>query len=179
MDTKMNDNMIKILQDIKNKKLKNIECAFEEKWNRAYGYVRLNVDSTSIDISNVQEGISLFGEVDDVSVLKCFNNTGKTIKEAFNLIDTYNPVTLDINELINDVEIISEKINIDNKTMEFDMCIVIKTTSHTYLLSRENWFDEFIYINVDKAFDEVYPINKDKEIWDSDNVTLERTTKQI
>ena len=57
--------------------------------------------------------------------------------------------------------------NIDE--IEFDMCIILKTDVHNYLISRENWFNEFIYLNVDTDFNDVYKISDDKNIWNFEN----------
>jgi hypothetical protein len=182
METVLNNNMLNLLNTIKNSMLTNIECEFEEKWKRAYGYVRLNTTDKSIDITNVQKPIELFGEVDDVAVFECHNNTGKTLKEAFDLIDTFSPTKKEVNEIVENIDIIEEEVIINNSKMIFDMGIIIKTKSHTYIISRENWFNEFIYVNVDKTFDEIYPIEKDIEIWNinkNDKISINRYIKSI
>jgi hypothetical protein len=66
--------------------------------------------------------------------------------------------------------------------MKFDMGIIIETNKHKYCISKEIWFDEFIYINVDKEFEEIYPISKDKEEWSSDendSVKINRFIEEI
>jgi hypothetical protein len=170
MKTKFNDNMLEILKTMKGKKLINIECEFEKEFKRSYGYIRLNFSGKSIDITNVEEPVNLFGTIEDVAVFNCYDNTGKTLKESFNLIDNYNPQRLGINEIINGVEVISEKIKLNNiDEIEFDMCIILKTDAHNYLISRENWFNEFIYLNADTDFNDVYKISDDKNIWNFEN----------
>ena len=61
------------------------------------------------------------------------------------------------------------------------MCIILNTDNHKYLISRENWFDEFIYINTDVDFDSIYPVERNKEIWDSDieKISIERSIIKI
>lgn len=186
MKTKLNENMIQLLSSLVGKKFISFECDLEEKWNRAYCYLRINTDSSVVDISNEQELVNLFGENEDVSCLKCFANKGKSLKETFSLIDSYKSKEIFVNELIESISIISEKVKVDeNNTMkeiEFDMAIIIKTANHEYMFSRENWFDEFIYINIDKKFNDIYPISKDKEIMSNDksrNVFIKRNTINI
>ena len=62
------------------------------------------------------------------------------------------------------------------------MGIIIETNSHKHYFTRENWYNEFIYINVDKEFDDIYPINEDINDWISDKddvINIERSINSI
>ena len=181
MNTRMNQEMISLLRNLKDKRLINIECKYEEKFKRTYGYLRLNTDDVSIDITNIVEPMSLFGEVEDVAVFRCYNNTGKSIKEAFKLVDYYETSLIEISEIIKNISIVHEKvIKNSSEEMIFDMCIIIETENHKYLISRKNWFMELIYINKDEEFDNIYPIEEDKQIWtDYFDTTIERIVEEL
>lgn len=181
MKTKFNTDMINMISSLIGKVFINYECDLEEKWNRTYGYLRINTNDESIDISNEQDSVILFGEKEDVACFKCFISGENTLKESFDLIDEYEAKQISVGEVINSISIISEKVKItENNTtdeMEFDMAIIIKTDKHNYTISREEWFSELIYINVDKEFNDIYPIEKDKEDWSNDEdrkVEIER-----
>lgn len=162
-----------------NKNFISFECDFEEKWNRTYAYLRLNIDSMVIDISNEQEGVKLFGELEDVSYLKCKISNNISLKESYNLIATYKSKIINIDEKINNIYIISDIIEAEKEIMEIDMAIVIETEKHKYCFSRENWFDEFIYINIDKEFEEIYPLKNDIEDWEKEDIKINRYVKKI
>lgn len=178
----IDNNMINILSKLKGNKFISYECDLEENWNRTYGFLRINTDNKAIDISVQQKESSLFGEMEDVACIEVFDNTNKTIKESFDLIDNYSSKIIEVNETINKVYKISETVVINNETMNFDMGIVIETDNHKYCFSRENWFNEFIYINVDKDFEEIYPVSKDIEEWsleENDEIKINRFIEEI
>ena len=179
---KIKDNMINILSSIKGDTFLNYECAFEEKWNRTYGYLRITTNNKSIDISNQQNSLSMFNEIEDVSCLEIFVNSNKTLKDTFHLVDDYSSNKYDINEIINKIYVISETVEKNSETTEFDMGFIIETDKHKYCFTKENWFDEFIYINVDKEYDDIYPVEKDIKDWSSDEtdeIKIARFIKEI
>ena len=178
----IDNNMINILSKLKGNKFISYECDLEENWNRTYGFLRINTNNKAIDISIQKKESSLFGEMEDVAYIEVFDNTNKTIKESFDLIDNYSSKIIEVNETINKVYKISETVVINNEAMNFDMGIVIETNNHQYCFSRENWFNEFIYINVDKDFEEIYPVSKDIEEWSSeknDKIKINRFIEEI
>lgn len=165
----MSNNIIDYLKKLKGERINSFECEYEEKWHRCYGYIRLNIGNKTIDISNIQDKFNLFGESEDVALFKFIINSGKSLKDTYNLIDSFNSKRIELDETIDKINIISEIIrNNSNKEIELDMCIEVITDKHKYLISRENWFDEFIYLNVDKEYEEVYPVEKDKKSWDDE-----------
>lgn len=179
---KIKENMINILSSIKGNIFLNYECAFEKKWNRTYGYFRITTNDKSIDISNQQNSLSMFNEIEDVSCFEIFDNSNKTLKDAFNLVDDYSSNKYDINEIINKIYVISETVEKNSEITEFDMGFIIETDKHKYSFTRENWFDEFIYINVDKEYDDIYPIEKDIKDWSSDvtdEIKIARFIKEL
>ena len=179
---KITNDMKNLLSSIKGETFLSYECEIEDKWNRTYGYLRINTDLKSLDISNQQKSMSLFGENEDVAIIEIFGNKNKSMKESFNLIDTFSPKKVEINEVIKDVFIISEIVELNDEKIEMDMGIIIQTDKHKYYFTKENWFDEFIYINVDKDFDTIYPIEKDKDEWssdESDDIKISRFIDEI
>ena len=179
---KINENMINILSSIKGDIFVNYECDLEERWKRTYGYLRINTNNKKIDVSNQQKSLYMFNEIEDVSCFEIFDNSDKTLKEEFNLIDNYSPKSFEIKEIINRIYIISETVEKNNEKTEFDMGFMIETDKHKYYFTKENWFDEFIYINVDRKYEDIYPIEKDKRDWTSDKfdeIKISRFIKEI
>ena len=84
--------------------------------------------------------------------------------------------------MIKDVFIISEIVELNDEKIEMDMGIIIQADNHKYYFTKENWFDEFIYVNVDKDLDIIYPIGKDKDEWlsdENDDIKISRFIDEI
>ncbi len=64
-----------------------------------------------------------------------------------------------------------------------DMAIVIRTEKHAYTFSKSHvWFDEAIYVNIDKDIENICPVLSDLSLWDNDgewSVTIERSVRKI
>ena len=103
---KINDEMLKILSSIKGDIFLNYECELEDKYNRTFQYLRINTNNKSIDISNDEKEVILFGELEDVAYFKLFESKNKSLKESFNLNDNFNSLKININEIINNIYII-------------------------------------------------------------------------
>lgn len=82
------------------------------------------------------------------------------------------------------MQIVSDKIIIPNENYEIvlDMAGIITTNSHEYVFSREWHFGQYLRINVDNNFDEIYPLTKVKEEWNNFgkwDVDVKRTVEEL
>ncbi len=183
---KFTKQMIEIIQTLKGKTFISYFMDDDIFFDKSYCLIRIKTDSACLDLMNeIQEFPFLKSPVGDTEELSCFTCQEKNINEPFKpyLVDIgYKEIN--VNEKISEVSIISDKITItqENYTIDLDMALVIKTSHHTYIFSRQWYFDEHIFIHIDKDFNSIYSIDDVKQSWDNDGefqVEVERTIVRL
>lgn len=74
-----------------------------------------------------------------------------------------------VKETIKKVSIITDYIKIPQENYEIvlDMAVLIETEAHRYIISRGWQFEECLDMNIDKKYDEVYPVEQVVEEWNN------------
>lgn len=124
------------------------------------GAINLQTSNVTLRISNEGKQIPWF--------------KGETKEEVFSFSCEKIDVLKDgkvifVKEKIDEVSLIYDTITIPEKNYQivFDMALIIKTEKHLYLISREWHFLECLNINLDKDYDDIYPIKKVMEDWNN------------
>lgn len=145
--------------------------------NVAYGNVRINGLNSAIEIQNEVRPLPLFSETEDISMFSCIP---RDVHSKFTPFCDEPWQTTDINEPIVDIKIINDIVAIDGTySITFDMAIVIETPQHSYVFSRDWYYSETIAVNIDRAMEDIYPINHVVDDWNPDDdrlVSVTRTT---
>ncbi len=165
MNFKISDDIIKILQDSIGKVFTSFEYgAGEAKFSRAYGNVRLNFTGVSLDVSNIEETVNVFGETDDISSFKCVVSKHKFVPYI-----EEDTVKTDVNEIVTGIEIVEDTININGgeQIIIFDQAIIVKTEKSIYMFSRDWQYSELITVSNTEDYDSVYSLNKVKSDWNN------------
>lgn len=153
---------------------------------QSYCVLRLNLDGKSILLKNEDEEIAMLSDDNIREEAARFSCSEIDPDEPFvGLVDDVKTIKYETNEIVKNVQIITDVITGSHKDMNImiDMAIVIKTETHTYIFSKsETWFDEMIYINTDKDFDKICPIQKVIDMWNNDGkleVEVNRTIMNL
>jgi len=126
------------------------------------GKIYLRVGDGTIKISNEEKEIPWFKNKDTSDWEEIFSfSCTETIEEGEQKIS--------LKETIEKVKIITDYIKIPQKNYEIalDMAVIIVTEAHRYIISRGWHFEESLDINVDKNFDEIYPVAQILEEWNN------------
>ena len=139
------------------------------------GIVYIHASNLSIKISNAEKQIAWFqnnnvGTVEDIFSFHC--------EEAF---EKTNQEVVFVREKIEKIELITDFLKIPEKNYEIalDMALIIVTEAHRYVISRGWHFGEYLDINVDKNYDDIYPVKQVVEEWNNFGeweVIIERKT---
>lgn len=169
------------------KKLKDsifIKYIIDNETKGASTYCKLGIDSTNIrlDILNEEISVDWFTNNEDICKedIAVFSCKIRKDEETFKpYIKESEVMSIDVNERIKNVQIVSDIINVDydEYIIDYDIAIVIETEKHKYVFSRGWFFNEEIYINIDKNIDDIYSISEVKESWSNDrelNVEVNR-----
>ncbi len=178
--------MIEMLKGIVGKRFLSVETDASAE-GQSYSEARLNFDGTSILLKNEEEEIAMF-ENEEVPY-------EEAAKFTCSISDPNQPFSpgvvgvgvkkLDVGKLVAGVEIVSDTITCAEQgiTIIMDMAVVVRTESHAYIFSKSHvWFDEVIYINVDKSIDEICPVFSDLSLWNNDGeykVSIKRAVRII
>ncbi len=176
---KFTNEMIEIIKTIKGKTFCSYDCA--KFLDEAYGNIRINLNDFSIEFLNETKETHFWDSFEDIS---CFSCKKVDINSTFKPYCDEDFQNYSINEKIQQIQIISDTISINNKEYEisFDMAVIINTEKHNYIFSRGWFFGEVISINVDKNYDEIYPVKQVIDDWDDDgknNVAVSRCVKVL
>ena len=121
------------------------------------------IQITSQKISNKEKQIPWFQNKDlnDREDIFCFHC------EKFCCMQNVDTVL--VQEKIENIELITDYIKIPQKEYEIvlDMALIISTRMHRYVISRGWYFEECLDINVDKNYDDIYPLKQVVEEWDN------------
>lgn len=180
------ENMIQMFKSIVGKQFLSFEMDSSVE-GQSYGTARLIFDKTSILLKNEEEEIAMF-ENDDVPYEEASKFTcsisDPDLPFSSELVDVAVK-KCEINEIVTDVEIISDTIKSIEHGIDIiiDIAVVIKTEKHAYIFSKSHvWFDEAIYVNIDKDIEDICPVLSDLSLWNNDgewNVTIERFVRKI
>lgn len=154
---------------------------------QSYCVVRLNFDNTSLLLKNEEEEIATFEDnvapYEEAAKFTCtISNPNQPFPSGLVGVAIKKHV---VDELVVSVAIVSDTIQCVEHGMNIviDMALIIRTENHTYIFSKSHvWFDEVIYINIDKDMDDICPLPSDLNLWDNDgewNVTIERSVRAL
>ena len=180
------ENMMEMLKGIVGKRFLSVETD-DSMEGQSYCVARLNFDGTSILLKNGEEEIAMF-ENEDVPY-------EEAAKFSCSISDTTHPFMpglegacvkkYDVDELVANVEIVSDTIKCAEQGIDIviDMALLVRTENHSFIFSKSHvWFDEVIYVNVDKSIDDVCPLFSDLSLWNNDgefDVSIERTIRKV
>jgi len=141
------------------------------------GKVYLQVGTKTIKISNEEKQIPWFKSKDLSDLENIF---------SFSCLETIEQgeQKFVVKERIKSVKIITDYINIPQKNYEIalDMALVIVTEAHSYIISRGWIFGEYLDINMDKGFDDIYSLSQVKEEWNNFGdweIVAKRVTQEL
>lgn len=186
MQWQFDENMIKMLKGIVGRRFLSVETDASVE-GQSYCVARLNFDGMSILLKNEKEEFAMF-ENEDVPY-------EEAAKFSCNISDPNQPFMaglvgvgikkLDIDELVVGVEIVADRITCVEQEIDIiiDIAVIVKTENHEYIFSKSHvWFDEVIYVNIDKSIDDICPVLSDLSLWNNDgqsNATIERSVRKI
>lgn len=187
IEAKFSNEMLQYLGKLNNSWFIKYITDDETGGNSTYCKLGIDSDNVCLDIFNEETNVDWFVsgnkiQQEDISVFSCaIRNDGEKFQPY---LGESQIIAIDVNEKIGKVEIVSDLIDVNNGeyTIDYDMAIIIETEKHKYIFSRGWYFDEEIYINVDKSIDEIYPIREVQESWSNDGefvVKVSRVVKTI
>ncbi len=180
------ENMIEMLKDIVGKRFLSVETD-DSMEGQSYCVARLNFEGTSILLKNEEEEIAMF-ENEDVPYEEAakFSCIISDIAHPFVPgLDGVGIKKFDVDEIVMSVEIVSDTIKCVEQGINIiiDMALIVKTENHAYIFSKSHvWFDEVIYVNIDKNIDDICPLFSDLSLWNDDgklSVSIERSIRTI
>ena len=154
---------------------------------QAYSVARLNFEDVSILLKNEEEEISMF-EDESVPYEEAAKFTCSKCDPAQQFMPGLADVPVkrqDVNELVTEIDVVSDLIRSFEHEINIviDIALIIRTENHAYIFSKSHvWFDEVIYIDLDKSIDDICPLHSDLALWNNDgawNVTIERTIRKL
>lgn len=157
-----NKNMLLMINELINNNLEYIIYEVSNH-NKSFGDLSLNFNNKLLKITNYEDMHGWDDEYDS-SHFSC-EFVDKYIPSVSNA--TTNKIN--INDKVIDINIIYDEITNKYYHFNYDMALEIKTEKHTYIISRDYFYSELISINIDKNFDEIYPISKVIEDWNEDS----------
>ena len=169
--------MIKML---KNQIGRNIDCIMYEGSsgnNTSFGDLAVKIEDVLVEISN-HEDMDGWDEEYDSSHFAC-----EVIDEYIPCVNHAELKTIEINEMIKNINIIYDEIQNDYYNFNYDMGLEIITENHKYLISRDYYYSEILTISIDKDLDDIYPVSKVIDDWKDDdsiiNVIVNRKIKAV
>jgi hypothetical protein len=169
--------MIEILINQIGKKIYNITYEDSSGDNISFGNLVMKIDDKLIEISN-NEDMNGWDKDYESAHFSC-----KYVDEYIPCVNNVDIKTIDINEIIKDINIIYDEINDEYYNFNYDMAVEIITNNHKYLISRGYYYSEIINISIDKEMDDIYPISRVIEDWKDEDpnrsVTVTRQIKNI
>ena len=155
--------MINILKSCIGEKLLSYEYGVSLP-GEAYGNLKLNFDTFSIELLNEVKETPFFDETEEISSFSCKKIKANTpfepyCKETVSLVE--------INEKVRCVSVVTDCISVNRGEYEivFDMALVVQTENQQYIFSRGWFFGEVITHFADKNTDCIYPVETVIEDW--------------
>lgn len=140
--------------------------------DKSYCKIRITTDAICLDVMNEVQAFpfleSSIGTTEELSCFTCRECSVNTKYEPY-LLDVKSKEVL-VNEIIQGMSIVSDEIIIseENYAICLDMAIIVETNRHKYVFSRRSYFDEQIYIHIDKDFDTIYSISDVQKSWNNE-----------
>lgn len=135
--------------------------------HETYSKIRLVCDALCIEIFNEQRLLSDGSEQHEFAFFEC--EEASASQDFFPLISNTEVITINIDAPIQSVSIVRDTVSINDRNgdfaITFDMAIDIKTDRGRYILSKGWFFDEDIFVDKDRSFDEIYPVEKVRSDW--------------
>ena len=163
----LTDKMKQILLNAKSNRFISYEYGKNDVLPRAFGNIRINFDTFSIDLTNEEHSLSFFGKNEDITHFACEKVNPNTPFEPATVTET--KITT-VNKLITDIELITDTINVNNGEYQitFDVAIVFRMKNDIIMFARDTWFSELITIADNDDYDQVFSIDDVKEAWSND-----------
>ncbi len=184
---KFSNEMIKYLEKLNNSNF--IRYIIDNETKGFSTYCKLGIDTNNIclDIFNEETSVDWFVsdediQKEDISVFSCKIRKDSDIFKPY--LEDSEIITIDVNERINKIQIVSDIINVNKGeyVIDYDMAIILETEQHKYIFSRGWFFNEEIYVNIDKDINVIYPIQEVKESWNNEGeftVEVDRVVKTV
>lgn len=175
----LNNNMEEMLRNTKESKFISYECG--KNFDTAYGNLRINTDTVSIELSNIAKEMPFFDGVEDIACLE-FKVSNPAIEFKPYCIEPFE--VFEIDAKIESIEIINDTINVNDGEYEiaFDRAIIFRTDKKDIMFSRDVWFSEVITISEHDDYDAIYPIDEVIELWSDqgeNKVNVRRTIRKL
>lgn len=180
------NDMIQMLKDIVGKRFLSVETDASVE-GQSYCVARLNFDGVAILLKNEEEEIAIFEDdivpYEEASKFTCsISNPKQTFLPGLDGVEIKKH---DVDELVAGVEIVSDTIKCVEQGINIimDIALIVRTEKHVYIFSKSHvWFDEVIYVNIDKSIDDICPLYSDLSLWNNDgewSVAIERSVRKI
>ncbi len=157
LNATLTEEMITILKNLKNSKFISYECG--KNICSTYGNLRINTDTCSIELRNIEKPMPFFDTTEDIASFECKNTDSNQQFEPYCIV---KPKKIEIGEFIAGIEIINDYVNVNDGEHEFsfDQAIIIKTENTTTMFSRDVWFSEIITISENDNYDSLFSISE-------------------
>ncbi|MBQ7898160.1 MAG: hypothetical protein IJ323_07020 [Clostridia bacterium] len=175
----LNNNMEEMLRTIKGAKFISYECG--KQFDTAYGNLRINTDTLTIELSNIAKEMPFFNGVEDIACLEC-KASNSAIEFKPYCIEPFE--VFEIDAKIESIEIINDVVNVNDGEYEisFDRAIIFRTDKKDIMFSRDVWFSEVITISENDDYNSVYPVDEVIEVWSDqgeNKVNVIRTCRKL
>ena len=159
--------MKSLLSSMTGKLFVSYECEKDDGYSRTFGNMRINTDSFSIDLTNEEQTLPFFDEIEDIT---CFACTKIDPRKPFEPAVMTETCVTKVDKRITGMELISDTININKGEYEiiFDSAIIIHMGDDIMMLARDTWFSEIITIANNDDYDQVFSIEEAKNAWSND-----------
>lgn len=186
INAKFSDQMIGTLKKLKGKQFISFFIDGDDFTDRSYCIIRIKTDAFCIDIMNEEQELPfLKSPVGNTEELSCFSCSEKNVDSPFTpYIENIGFKEIPIGEKIDKVMLITDIVSIkqENYDITLDMALIIQTNKHQYTFARQWYFDEQIFVYIDKNYDVIYPVEEVKSSWSNYGelyVDVERTIKEL
>lgn len=161
------DEMKKILSNMTGRQFVSYECEKDDGFSRAFGNMRINTDSFSIELTNEEHTLPFFDDTEDIT---CFACTEVDSKKPFEPAVVTETCVTEVSKTITGLELINDTISVNNGEYEisFDAAIIIHMGNDVMMLARDTWFSEIITIADNDDYDQVFSIEDVKEAWSNE-----------
>jgi len=156
------NDMYNFLSNIKGDNFISYNC-IKDKFSRAYGNLRINLNNYALTISNEIKALPFFDNTEDLS---CFSCEKTDLNDVFKPAIEGTPDTYKVNDVINSVEILKNIINVNHGeyVLSSDAALIIRMQTSTIMFARDIWFSELITI---RNNDDYHKVISTQDIIDS------------
>ena len=181
VEARFSQDMIAMLVCCKNTKLISYESEASNEAGGVYGNMRLNFDGFSMEITNEEQTMPLFDELEDIACLSCSKVDSSLPFEPMVVTDVKKTP---VGHEVESVEVITDTIDVNGGEyrIAFDMAVIFHMDGATLMVARDVWFSEMLTIKDNDSFDEIFSVDDVIESWSNDgeyNVTVNREKRMI